>query len=98
MSDLEQDFTETAKQINDKIKEAAKAMAEANRLRQEAGLPSLIFSTFLREDIRYHHPKLSRDEISEKCDELQNKLDQIDVSPLEDELNEAGWSTSSSYC
>jgi uncharacterized protein (UPF0210 family) len=38
---IETDFTELAKQINDKIREASQAMKEANKLAKDAGIPLL---------------------------------------------------------
>lgn len=102
MSDLNKDFEQVAEQINAKLQEATVALKEANRLRTEAGLPALIFTNYVSEDIHYHNEysetKLSKDEISDKVEELENKLKLINVSALESELCHAGWSTSSSYC
>lgn len=102
MSELDQDFEKVAEQINIKIKEAAEALAQANELATKAGLPALFYSQFIREnmqyDNRYAEPPLSKEEITEKCQELEGKLGLIDVGPLEAELGDGGWSTSSSYC
>jgi hypothetical protein len=102
MSELDQEFEKTAEQINAKIKEAAEALKQANELATQAGLSTLIYSQFIRDnmeyDNRYAEPKLSRDEITEKCEELKSKLELIDVGPLEAELGDGGWNTSSSYC
>jgi hypothetical protein len=49
-------------------------------------------------DNRYAEPKLSKEELDEKCESLKEKLEMIDVGPLEAELGDGGWSTSSSYC
>ena len=46
MSDLDNDFEETAKKINAKLKEAAEALREANRLSTEAGLRANIYSIY----------------------------------------------------
>ena len=102
MSDLDQDFDKIAEQINAKLKEAAEAINEANRLSETVNLPSLIFSQFLRDDLDYENrnsdnPK-SKEELRAELDELQEKLEKIKVHPLEAALGNAGWSTSSSYC
>jgi hypothetical protein len=81
------DFEETASQINRKLKEAATALKEANRLATEAKLEGLIDSMWLRDDMT-----------GNDYEEFQQKIDLIDVSELEGELESAGWSTSSSYC
>ncbi len=58
----------------------------------EAGLPALIINQSVREDDYYG------------CDEddetspLQTKFEMIDVSDLEEEMENSGWSASSSYC
>lgn len=41
MTDIEQDFKEVAEKINLKIKEAAKALKEANALAHQAGFTAL---------------------------------------------------------
>jgi len=101
MSELEQDFEKVAEQINTKIKEAAEALRQANELATKAGLPSLIYTQFTRDDMQWrnrHEDKpLSKEELEEKMDALQGKLESIDVGPLEAELGDGGWSTSSSY-
>jgi archaellum component FlaC len=102
MSDLEQDFDQVAAQINAKLKEAADAINEANRLSETINLPSLIYSQWLRDDLYYQNknsdtPK-SKEEVQAELDELQEKLEKIDVRPLESALGQGGWSTSSSYC
>ncbi len=81
--DLEAEFGDTASQINRKIREATKALREVNRLREEANLPALFNSQWLRDEGDCY---------------LAQKLEMIDVSDLETEINSAGWSTSSSYC
>ena len=99
MSDLEKDFDKVAEQINAKLKEAAVAIQEATRLSEKVGLPSLIFTQFLQDDMRHYNPDgLSKDEIRAKIDALEVQLQQIDVRELEAALGNAGWSTSSSYC
>ena len=102
MSELEQDFEKAAEQINAKIKEAAEALRQANELAEKAGLPSLIYTQYTRDNMLYYNrhaeSPLSKDEINEKCEALEEKLGLIDVGPLEAELGDGGWSTSSSYC
>ena len=95
MSDLDNDFEETAKKINAKLKEAAEALREANRLSTEAGLVGLIYTQFTSDDLEYN---LGRKLTVEQKVGLQKKLEKIDVSELESELCDAGWSPSSSYC
>jgi len=83
MTDIEKSWEETAKQINAKLQEAAAAVREANRLAAEAGLDCLIHTQWTGEDLEEDEAEM---------------LEDIDVSDLEDELDQAGWSTSSSYC
>jgi len=106
MSDLEQDFDKVAEQINAKVKEAADALREANRLADEAGLPSLIYTQWTSDDDsslqdldKEARQKLEEDEEWDgESSPLKMKIDKIDVSDLEGEIQMAGWSTSSSYC
>lgn len=102
MSELEKDFDSVVEQINVKLKEAADAISEANRLSETIGLPSLIYSQWLRDDAhmnnrRSDEPK-DRNEIEAELEELQSKLEKINVRDLESALGQGGWSTSSSYC
>lgn len=89
MNKLNQEFNDTVEALKVKLQEAAKAMREANELREKANLPTLVMSVWVQDD-------LSNDE----CEELDAKLKPLynDISALESELNDAGWSTSSSYC
>lgn len=107
MSELDKDFEQHLEQLNAKLAEAAKAMKEVNDLREKAGLESLIFSAWMREEAytnirrrieEEENRRPDSDEIYEKIEELQATYEQIDTSALERELNRAGWSTSSSYC
>jgi len=87
MSDLDKEFKEVVIKINAKLAEAAAAVNEANRLAEEAKLPGLIFTQYVQEDLDNY-----------ECDDLREKFNLVDVSDLEDALDSAGWSTSSSYC
>ena len=106
MSDIEKEFKETSEKINAKIKEVVVALREANRLAQEAGLPSLIYTQFIQEEDdtleKLTEAELKTLDDNEEWDgessPLKMKLNMIDVSDLEGEIEEAGWSTSSSYC
>jgi hypothetical protein len=111
MSELNNDFDSLVEQINAKLNEAATAMKEVNNLRRKAGLESLIFSQWEREEAyrkisrevneseEAEDPDFDEDEVVQtKMEELQAKYDIIDTNALERELNQAGWSTSSSYC
>jgi hypothetical protein len=103
MTDLDKDFELIAEKINAKLAEAASSLDEANRLADEAGLPTLIYTQYIDFAIKYDRrdrglPEFSKQEMSAKCKELQEKLEHIDVSGLESAMGSAGWSTSSSYC
>lgn len=86
-SEIDEEFRALADQINRKLKEASTALKEANRLREKAGLESLIFTQSIVDDLD-----------TEEYDALEAKLELIDVSDLEGELSDAGWRPSSSYC
>lgn len=118
MSELDKDFENLVAQINVKLNEAATALKEANALREQADLPSLIYTAWMRETERHDAEQLLEEEFSESDpdhlnpisdDEWEARIDSIieekravfegiDVSALEQELDVAGWSTSSSYC
>ncbi len=104
MSDLEKDFQETADKINAKVKEATEALREANRLASEAGLPALIYTQYTRDDDDYEYSEEELEDLESdenwdgEATPLERKLNMIDVSDLEGELCDAGWSTSSAYC
>ena len=51
MSKVDTDFNALVDQINAKLQEAANAMAEANRLSGQAGIPALIDSQYVREEM-----------------------------------------------
>lgn len=88
MTKLEQDYSKVAKEINAKIKEAAKAMKAANKIAKKAGLEILTTS-----------PRWVCEENSEEeIEALEEKVGAIDFYPLFEELQIAGWSTSSMSC
>jgi hypothetical protein len=106
MTNLVQEFEKTAEEINTRLKIAAVALREANKLANAAGLPSLIYAQWTG-DQDDSLDALSKDErnLLENDEDwdgesspLKMKIDMIDVSALEDEISVAGWSTSSSYC
>ena len=98
MSKLESDFSKVAKNINEKIKEAAKAIEAANKLAKKAGLYGLINAHRTEYDLRRNNPGISPKELDELLNKQAEKCELIDVDALEYELDQAGWSTSSSYC
>lgn len=102
MSYLDNDFDEVANKINAKLKEATEALREANRLSTEAGLVGLIYTQFTRDDLEYNLGRKptaeQKAELQKQLEELEEKLEKIDVSELESELCDAGWNPSSSYC
>lgn len=98
MSELETNFNEAVEKINLKLKEAAAALREANRLSEEVGLPALIYTQFISENYKYHHRDVSRDELRALSEIWSEQLQKIDVSELEGEMSDAGWNPSSSYC
>jgi len=81
MKSLDVDFEELVKSINDKIKEAAKLLEEANDLAQSKGYPAL--------NDRYG---------DYEDNELSKFYDEVDIYPLLNKLNDAGWRTSSIGC
>jgi len=94
--DIEKDFESVSAQINLKLKEAAEAIREASRLSKEFGLKGALIVSPSTHDLDFD---LSIDE--EEYDPeglLETLFDMIDVQDLEEALNYAGWSTSSSYC
>jgi hypothetical protein len=85
MSELEVDFKQVAKEINAKIKEATKAMKEANAIAKKAGIKSLTYNEY--------------DDLSEEEQEADEEFwAEIDIYPLFGELDKAGWQTSSIGC
>lgn len=104
MSQLSAEFEQQIEQINAKLAEAAKALSEANALAKAAGYKhGLIDTQYARE---YEEVVVDLDEDDEGYDEaydraseaLEEKYSAIDVSDLEAAMEDAGWSTSSSYC
>jgi hypothetical protein len=89
MSEIEKDFEEAVKQINLKIKESAELFKQARKLGQSIGLRKLNYVEYFQYD--------EDDVLSE---EDQNRLYEagVDITPLFDELDEAGWRTSSIVC
>lgn len=87
MTDIAKDFDELAKQINAKINEAADALKAANKLAHEAGMPTLHMGPYAGD----YYSKNQRNEIAELAD-------RISFDNLMNELEEAGWSTSSMDC
>lgn len=85
MSDLDKEFKVLVKQINQKIKEAGLAMKEANKLVKKAGMPGMTLD---------FAPSMSNEELND----LESKILEINMNPLFDELNKAGWSVSSLNC
>jgi hypothetical protein len=106
MNKYEQEFQETANQINNKLKEAAAALKEANRLASEAGLPGLIYTQWTSDDDSSAEEMTDEEVEALEADEdwdgeaspLKIKMDLIDVSNIENAIEDGGWSTSSSYC
>lgn len=70
-----------------KIKEAAEAMKTANKLATDAGLSGLTLN-------EYSYDDLDKDQI-EAMDEFCSLINE---TPLFNELDEAGWQTSSIGC
>lgn len=98
MTELDLDFEQVAAKINAKLKEAAEAIREANRLADQAKLPGLIFTQFMADDIMDHTYGKEKESRKAQVEELVAKFNFIKVRDLEIELGQAGWSTSSSYC
>lgn len=104
MSDLDEDFDQVAGRINAKLREAATALKEANRLADEAGLPGLIYTQWTDDDSENEMTDEEREarendpEWDGESSPLKMKMDKIDVDALESAICHAGWSTSSSYC
>lgn len=83
MSDMDKEFNEVVGRINSKIAEAAKLLAEANKLGKEAGMEVLGCSYYTMEDM---------------SEEAREKMEEINFRPLMSALEDSGWSTSSMKC
>jgi hypothetical protein len=88
MSKLDKEFKNLADRINQKLEVAAKALQEANELAAGAELPGLIVSRWIREEA----------DSDQELEDIEEKLSNIDTNALSEQMNIAGWSTSSSYC
>lgn len=103
---LDKEFEQMIDQINAKLAESAKALREANELAQKAGYKhGLINSQWVREKetINLNQEDFEDDDAYDEAydrayEALEEKYSSIDVSDLESAMEEAGWSTSSSYC
>lgn len=96
MSELEKDFTETIAKVNAKLQTAAKALKQANDLAKKAGYTNgLILSQFNEEDEAIDW---GSSDAEGKQQKLEDKYALIDVVDFEAALDEAGWSSSSTYC
>jgi len=82
-STIDKDWEVAVKQINAKIKEAAKCLLDAQKLAKKNGVDFLTISPYDDDDL---------------SEEAQVKLEDIDVGPLEGAMDAAGWQTSSWYC
>jgi hypothetical protein len=89
MSDLDKDFDELVKQINEKIRESAKLLEEAIKIADDGGLETL-----------HMHPRSCRyDQLTEtEIEKLRLLLEKIDFKPLFNQLDQAGWLSSSLQC
>ena len=83
MSELNEDFEKVATEINSKIEQAAKLLAEANRLGKAAGMECLGGGYYSTEGV---------------SGETREMMEEIDFNPLLRELENAGWSRSSMMC
>jgi hypothetical protein len=100
MSELDKDFDAVVEQINAKLKEAAAAVREANKLSSQIGVESLVFSAWMREELSYKLRKegLKDSALWDKMDEEAAKYEKFSIRELESEMSSAGWSMSSSHC
>jgi hypothetical protein len=86
-NELEVDYQSLANQINAKIQEAAEAMKAANALAKAAGFKAITIDQYSDEEM---------DE--EELEKTESLGDLVDIYPLFNELDEAGWRTSSIGC
>lgn len=84
MSKLDKEFVEA---LNAKIAEAAEAIHAVMEMAEAKGLETLIYTVWTKDWLG-----------KEKAEKLREQLEDINVSPLENAIENAGWSTSSSYC
>lgn len=97
---IEKNFEETARQINEKLYAAAKLIAEADKLAADANLDGLIHTqwTEITEDMQDDFDKHLDDDDPEPGEIIEGLYEMIDTEALETVIGLAGWNTSSSYC
>src|ERR1700722_1996923 len=102
MTDLDKDFKDIVKQINVYLKEAAAQLKQANSLREQAGLSSLILSNYVSDEIdssirntldedetgKYDNEDVYENLVQERYDAIEAKYEAIDVADLEAELED----------
>lgn len=106
MTQLDAEFQQTVDKVNAKLAEAAKALREATELAETVGYKyGIINSQWVRERDRikvneedYEDEEAYDEAYDRACEAMDEKYSAIDVSDLESAMEEAGWSTSSSYC
>ena len=87
-NEYEQDYDKLAQAINDKVKAAAEALKEANALAKQAGFDRYVYRY---DDLEY----MEDQEMAAKLSAIHNK---ITFWPVLDEMDNAGWRTSSLHC
>ena len=94
VSKLEKEFKEVRKKINAKIKEAAKALSEANKIAKDAGID------YLTTTPPWMYNEYSEEEMEALRDKLGHYNDPTSVSfrELFSALEESGWTPSSMRC
>jgi hypothetical protein len=102
MDKMESMWQATVDQINAKIKEASEAMKQARELASNVGVKSLSYDEYANEYMSKEE-KAERALLSkEESEALEGKLDffhrWVNIYPLFNELDEAGWHTSSIGC
>lgn len=103
---LSYDFDQLVKEINEKLSEAGKLLAEVNQLAQKAKLPTLAPNDHFDEWTLQEYLKLRgmkafsglREEQKELLKELSLKIQRIHWSPVILQLDMAGWATFSMEC
>jgi hypothetical protein len=73
-------------------------LKEANQLADQAGMAGLIYTQYTYDYVSYNNSYLNENQIRDKCDKLEKMCELIKVSEFESELENAGWSPSSSHC